>query len=87
MDQFMMFCLGRANILPVGDLAVRKAMKRLYNCSQNMLQVSATAVAEHMDLPGKKEMETIAENWSPYRTLGSWYMWHVLETKEASYVY
>ena len=25
--------------------------------------------------------------WRPYRTLGSWYMWHVLETKEAAYVY
>jgi DNA-3-methyladenine glycosylase II len=84
---FMMFCLGRANILPVGDLAIRKAMKRLYNCGLDMHSISATAVAEHMDLPDAKSIEAIAEKWRPYRTLGSWYMWHVLETKEAAFTF
>jgi DNA-3-methyladenine glycosylase II len=83
----MMFCLGRADILPCGDLAIRKAMKRLYNCGLNMHAISATAVAEHMDLPDKKSIELIAEKWKPYRTLGSWYMWHVLETKEAAFTF
>ena len=38
-----------------------------------------------MDLPDKRSMESIAEHWRPYRTLGTWYMWHVLEMKEAAY--
>eukprot|EP00667_Euglena_gracilis_P000117 EG_transcript_117 len=84
---FMMFSLRRADVFPYGDLAVRKAFKRLYGCSQNMAELSQTSVAEHADLPKRKEMEAIADKWRPYRTVGSWYMWHVLETKEAAYVY
>ena len=85
--RFMMFGLARADVLPHGDLVVRKAFKRLYGCSQGLAPLSQTLVAEHADLPGRGEMEAIAERWRPYRTLGSWYMWHVLETKEAAYVY
>lgn len=39
----------------------RKAFKRLYGCSQNMAELSQTSVAEHADLPKRKEMEAIAD--------------------------
>mmetsp|Transcript_41841 Transcript_41841/g.99247 ORF Transcript_41841/g.99247 Transcript_41841/m.99247 type:complete len:398 (-) Transcript_41841:197-1390(-) len=84
-NMFMMFNLGRADVLPVGDLAVRKAFKRLYGCRADTKH--DTAVADHVDLPSRREMEDIAESWRPYRTVGSWYMWHVVETAEAAYTY
>jgi hypothetical protein len=31
--------------------------------------------------------DAIAEAWHPYRTVGSWSMWHVVETKEAAYTF
>jgi DNA-3-methyladenine glycosylase II len=83
----MMFSLGRANVLPVGDLAVRKAFRRLYSVSQNMSALSDTAVAEHVDLPNAAQLHALADSWRPYRTIGSWYMWHVVETAHAAYTY
>jgi DNA-3-methyladenine glycosylase II len=59
-DMLLMFCLGRPDILPVGDLGVRASMKAAYGLS---------------DLPLPDEMETIAEPWRPYRSAGAWYLW------------
>mmetsp|Transcript_19002 Transcript_19002/g.58553 ORF Transcript_19002/g.58553 Transcript_19002/m.58553 type:complete len:754 (+) Transcript_19002:3-2264(+) len=78
---FAMFALGRPDILPVGDLAVQKAFKKLY--ATNQTQTGATHVNE---LPTRAEMERIAEPWRPYRTVGSFYMWHVVETSAANWV-
>ncbi|CAL5223874.1 g6464 [Coccomyxa viridis] len=61
-DMFAMFHCGRLNILPVGDLAVRKGFQALYNLKA---------------IPTNEEMETLAEKWRPYRSLGSYYMWRV----------
>ncbi len=62
----LMFSLARPDILPVGDYGVRKGMQELYGLG---------------DLPKPAEMEEIAAPWKPYRTVGSWYMWRVLESK------
>lgn len=59
-DMFLMFSLGRLDVLPVGDLALRKAIEQNYT-----LPVNAT----HDDY------YTIAEVWQPYRTIASWYLW------------
>mmetsp|Transcript_21818 Transcript_21818/g.35136 ORF Transcript_21818/g.35136 Transcript_21818/m.35136 type:complete len:83 (-) Transcript_21818:30-278(-) len=79
---FMMFSLGRPDILPVGDLAVRKAFKRLYE-----MEVDPDAETIVEKLPGRDDLLKIANAWRPYRTIGSWYMWHVVETKEAAYTF
>ena len=78
---FLMFGLGRPDVLPVGDLAVQKAFKKLY--STNAASTGATQVNE---LPTRREMEALAEPWRPWRTVGSWYMWHVVETAAANWV-
>ncbi|CAD7695726.1 unnamed protein product [Ostreobium quekettii] len=65
-DMFSMFYLGRPDILPVGDLAVRKGLKVLYNLPE---------------LPGVPEMESITEQWRPFRSVGSSYMWKVESEK------
>jgi len=61
---FLMFALQRPNILPVGDLGVRAAMKKAYSLPE---------------LPKPEEMEQIAAAWHPYRSFASWYLWRSLE--------
>ena len=63
-QMFLMFRLGRPDVLPVLDLGVRKGVQRAYRLRK---------------LPDAKKVEKIAAPWAPYRTIGSWYMWRVLE--------
>jgi DNA-3-methyladenine glycosylase II len=59
-DMLLMFCLGRQDVLPVGDLGVRNSMRAAYNLE---------------DAPDVATMERIAECWRPYRSGGTWYLW------------
>ncbi len=59
-DMLLMFCLGRADVLPVGDLGVQNSMRIAYALEA---------------LPKPAEMEAIAEAWRPYRSAGTWYLW------------
>jgi DNA-3-methyladenine glycosylase II len=63
-QMFLMFKLGRPDVLPVLDLGIRKGVQRAYRLRK---------------LPDAKRVEKIAGPWAPYRTIGSWYMWRVLE--------
>jgi DNA-3-methyladenine glycosylase II len=67
-QMFLMFALQRPNVLPVGDLGVRAAMKKAYGLPE---------------LPKPEEMERIAEAWHPYRSFASWYLWRSLENQGA----
>lgn len=66
-QMFLMFALQRPNVLPVGDLGVRAAMKKAYGLAE---------------LPKPQEMESIAAAWHPYRSIASWYLWRSLENQE-----
>jgi DNA-3-methyladenine glycosylase II len=63
---FLMFHLERPDVLPVGDLGIRRAIQRAY---------------ELPDLPQADEIETIAQPWRPYRTLASRYLWRSLRNE------
>ena len=63
-DMFLMFHLNRPDVLPVGDLGIKEAIKRLYGLEKR---------------PDAAEMERIAEPWRPHRTLASRYLWKSLE--------
>ncbi len=65
---FLMFCMGRPDVLPVGDLGIRNGMRKLYGLS---------------NLPTPEEMEAIAtrNNWHPYASIASWYVWFSLDNK------
>jgi DNA-3-methyladenine glycosylase II len=65
---FLMFHLGRPDVLAVGDLGIRRAMERAYGLD---------------GLPAAAEMEAIAEPWRPYRTLACRYMWRSLDNEPA----
>lgn len=62
-EMFLIFSLGRQDVLPVGDLGLRKGIQNLYHLSE---------------LPDKLEIEQIAEKWKPYRTVATWYIWKSL---------
>lgn len=67
---FLMFCVGRLDVLAYGDLGVRNAIKNLY----------------HFDhLPTKDEIEVLAEinDWHPYESVACWYLWRSLENTPA----
>ena len=63
---FLMFSLGRLDVLAVGDLGVRKGMQKVYRL---------------FELPKPDEMIALAESkcWSPYRSVACWYMWRAIE--------
>jgi len=62
---FLIFALRRTDVLPVGDLGIRNAMRKAY------------ALAAP---PTPAEMEALAKPWRPYCTVASWYLWRSLET-------
>jgi DNA-3-methyladenine glycosylase II len=65
---FMIFSLGRLDILPVGDLGIKKSIMLLYGLKE---------------LPDKFMIEKIAADnkWHPYESVASWYLWHSLDNK------
>jgi DNA-3-methyladenine glycosylase II len=63
---FLMFHLGRPDVLPVGDLGIRRAIERAYGLDE---------------LPLADEMEEIAEPWRPHRTLACRYLWRSLDNE------
>jgi DNA-3-methyladenine glycosylase II len=65
---FLIFSLGRLDVLPVGDLGIRRAIERLYGFDH---------------LPEAAEIEQIAEDrgWRPYCSIASWFLWRSWEEK------
>jgi len=63
-EMFLIFRLGRPDVLPVHDLGVKKGW-------------SVTYGKKHMPTP--KELLKFGERWRPYRTVASWYMWRAFE--------
>jgi DNA-3-methyladenine glycosylase II len=67
-DMFLMFHLGRPDILPVGDQGIRNAVKTEYRLRK---------------MPDAKRLEKIAKPWRPYRTLACLYLWSSLDNAPA----
>jgi len=63
-EMFLIFRLGRPDVLPVHDLGVKKGWSVAYG-------------KKHMPKP--KELLKFGERWRPYRTVASWYMWRAFE--------
>lgn len=66
-DMFLIFTLGRLDILPVGDLGIQKGFKYHYNMRQ---------------LPSAKKMEKLAKPWRHFASVVSWYLWKVADEKK-----
>ena len=61
---FLMFRLGRLDVMPVDDYGVRKAMQMAYRFRA---------------LPKPDRMLRVTASWRPYRSVGAWYLWRSLE--------
>jgi len=62
---YLLFVLGREDVLPLGDLAVRRGIETLYNGGEEL---------------SRAEMREIAESWRPYRSLATRYVWREYES-------
>jgi DNA-3-methyladenine glycosylase II len=62
---FLMFHLQRPDVLPVGDLGIRKAFQAAYGLQE---------------LPAAPQMEQIAEPWRPHRSLACLFLWRLVST-------
>ena len=65
-DMFLIFHLGRPDVLPVGDLGVRNAAREVYDLEA---------------LPTAEELEEIGEPWRPHRSLAALYLWRSLDNE------
>ncbi len=63
-EMFLIFRLGRPDVLPIHDLGVKKGWSVAYG-------------KKHMPKP--QELLKFGERWRPYRTVASWYMWRAFE--------
>jgi DNA-3-methyladenine glycosylase II len=65
-EMFLMFSLGRTNIVPRDDLGIKKAIKNTY-CLR--------------DYPTGSKFSELAEKWAPYGTIASLYLWRSTDVK------
>jgi DNA-3-methyladenine glycosylase II len=65
-EMFLMFTLGRTDILPADDLGIKNAIRKNYKLRQH---------------PGRDYLAMLKKKWSPYSTVASIYMWRSLESK------
>lgn len=69
-EMFLIFHLMRADVFPIGDLGLRKAIERHYNNGKAM---------------SPKKMLRLSELWQPYRTVATWYLWRSLDPVPVEY--
>ena len=63
-EMFLIFVLGRTDVLPVDDLGLRKAAKRIYKLRK---------------LPSHERFERLAKKWHPYCSIATLYLWRSTE--------
>ncbi|MBO67147.1 MAG: DNA-3-methyladenine glycosylase [Acidiferrobacteraceae bacterium] len=68
-EMLLIFYMGRPDILPAGDLGVRKGYQ---------------LVRGHRTLPTFEKLHRAGRRWAPYRSVASWYLWRSLEVKISS---
>jgi DNA-3-methyladenine glycosylase II len=68
---FLMFCMGRSDVLPVGDLGIKNGIRQLYG---------------FRDIPTAEQIREISvkHSWHPYESIASWYVWKSLDNEPVS---
>jgi DNA-3-methyladenine glycosylase II len=67
-QMFLMFRLGRPDVLPIHDLGIRKGFQHVYGLADTP---KPQAILEH------------GERWRPYRSIASWYLWRAVDQQKA----
>jgi 3-methyladenine DNA glycosylase/8-oxoguanine DNA glycosylase len=63
-EMVLIFDLGRLDVLPVDDLGVKKGFQKVYGLPK---------------LPTAAQMIEKADQWRPFRSIGTWYMWKAVD--------
>lgn len=69
-EMFLIFHLMRPDVLPLDDIGLQRAMARKYNLNQPL---------------SKPDMQKIAHNWQPWRSVATWYLWRSLDPLPVEY--
>lgn len=67
---FLIFCMGRLDVLAIGDLGIRNGVRILYGLA------NVPAPAQVLEIASKN-------NWHPYESVACWYIWQALDNKPA----
>ncbi|HSX33099.1 MAG TPA: DNA-3-methyladenine glycosylase [Candidatus Saccharimonadales bacterium] len=67
---FLIFCMGRLDVLAVGDLGIKNGVQKLYGL-------------DHVPLPAEITELAKRNHWHPYESIACWYIWHSLDNKPA----
>ena len=67
-EMFLIFALGRQDVLSVGDLGIRVGLRSFYGLD---------------DLPTPQECRALTEGWRPHRTIAMWYLWEQIDNPKA----
>jgi DNA-3-methyladenine glycosylase II len=65
-EMFLIFTLGRSDVLPLNDLGILKAVQQAYGFSR---------------LPEARTLERMGRKWRPHRSVASWYLWASVDGK------
>ena len=63
-EMFLMFQLGRPDVLPLGDYGLRRGFATAFTAGR---------------MPEPRQVELRGEKWRPYRTVASWFLWRAAE--------
>jgi DNA-3-methyladenine glycosylase II len=63
-EMFLIFGLGRPDILSLGDVGLKRGFKQVYGLKE---------------VPSEDKMLLISEPWRPYRSIASWYLWRTID--------
>lgn len=66
-EMFLMFSMGRPDVMSVGDLGLRKGFERVFGMTRQ---------------PAASTFERRAERWRPWRTVACWYLWRAADDEE-----
>ncbi len=69
-EMFLMFNLKRPNVLPLDDVGLIKAISKNYFSGETVT---------------RSEAREVADNWAPYRSVATWYMWRSLDPVPVDY--
>lgn len=70
---FLMFCMGRTDVLAYGDLGIRNGITKLYNLPQTATPDDVRQIASE-------------NNWHPYESIACWYIWQSLDNTPSTTV-
>jgi len=69
-EMYLIASLGRSDVLPVGDLGIRKGFRAAFGMTR---------------LPAVRTLERRAELWRPWRTVACWYLWRIADATDESW--